>query len=182
VQLRFARAVSKGMPTKIVSTPIGDVLLVGNGAALTELLLPDAWTCSAEEPDAILDEAAGQLQAYFARQREDFDLPLATKGTPFQHSVWQALLDVPYGTTTTYSALAQRIGKPGAARAVGLANGSNPIAIIIPCHRVIGASGTLVGYGGGLPRKRWLLGLESGSVPLFESVGNEQEVAGAHRH
>ena len=96
--------------------------------------------------------------------------------------MWQALLDVPYGTTTTYSALAQRIGKPGAARAVGLANGSNPIAIIIPCHRVIGASGTLVGYGGGLPRKRWLLGLESGSVPLFEPVGNEQEVAGAHRH
>ncbi|HEY3060703.1 MAG TPA: methylated-DNA--[protein]-cysteine S-methyltransferase [Chloroflexota bacterium] len=166
--------------TKIVGTPIGEILLVGNGTAVTELLLPDAWTCPTEQPDAVLEEAARQLAAYFARQREEFDLPLAPQGTTFQQQVWQALQHIPYGATTSYSALANTIGKPGAARAVGLANGSNPIAIIIPCHRVIGASGTLVGYGGGLPRKRWLLDLESGSVPLFDPAGNEQQLAGAH--
>jgi methylated-DNA-[protein]-cysteine S-methyltransferase len=167
--------------TKVVNTPIGDVLLVGNGAAVTELVLPGSWTCPTQRPDAILEEAARQLEAYFVRQLQDFDLPLAPRGTPFQRNVWQALQEIPYGTTTSYSVLAQRIGKPGAARAVGLANGSNPIAIIIPCHRVIGASGTLVGYGGGLPRKRWLLDLEAGSSTLFEPIGNEQQVASAYR-
>ena len=170
---------------KVVPSPIGDLLLVGNGRAVTELALPAAWSRADEPSDDVLDEAARQLDAYFAGALRDFDLPLEPFGTPFQQSVWQALREVSYGTTTSYGALAAELGRPNAARAVGAANGSNPIAIVIPCHRVIGAAGSLVGYGGGLERKRWLLDLEAGSRPLFGGLGqgaagDEEQVAGAH--
>jgi O-6-methylguanine DNA methyltransferase len=101
-----------------------------------------------------------QLSEYFSGKRRDFTLDLAPKGTPFQLAVWNELLRIPYGSTISYAELARRIGKPSAVRAVGAANGANPIPVIIPCHRVIGANGTLTGYGGGLERKQWLLALE----------------------
>jgi methylated-DNA-[protein]-cysteine S-methyltransferase len=103
---------------------------------------------------------ARQLLEYFSGKRKTFDFPLAPKGTPFQLDVWNALLEIPYGDTVTYAELARRIGRPAAVRAVGAANGANPIPVIIPCHRVIGSNGTLTGYGGGIERKQWLLALE----------------------
>src|SRR5205085_9923425 len=106
-------------------------------------------------------EPARQLREFFAGERTAFELPLRPAGTPFQRAVWDALLEVPYGETTGYGALAQRLGRPGAARAVGLANARNPLAIVVPCHRVVGASGALTGYAGGLERKRFLLELEA---------------------
>jgi methylated-DNA-[protein]-cysteine S-methyltransferase len=112
-----------------------------------------------DDPDL---PAAVQLREYFAGTRRSFDVALDAAGTPFQRAVWDALLTVPYGRTTTYGEVAARLGRPTASRAVGAANGQNPIAIIVPCHRVIGASGALTGYAGGLDRKRLLLGLERG--------------------
>jgi methylated-DNA-[protein]-cysteine S-methyltransferase len=170
------------MSMKVVASPIGDLLLVGNGRALTELVLSGAWSSVDEPSDGVLDEAARQLEAYFAGDLRDFDVPLEPTGTPFQLRVWHALLELDYGTTTSYGALAAELGKPTASRAVGAANGSNPIAIIIPCHRVIGAAGSLTGYGGGLERKRWLLDLEAGKRPLFRgpghsAAGDEQQLA-----
>lgn len=107
-----------------------------------------------------LDDLKTQLREYFARERERFTIPLAPRGTPFQLAVWNALLDVPYGETVSYAELARRIGKPKAVRAVGAANGANPIPVIIPCHRVVGSNGALTGYGGGIARKQWLLAHE----------------------
>jgi methylated-DNA-[protein]-cysteine S-methyltransferase len=118
------------------------------------------------DPDAAyppIREATRQLAEYFAGARRAFDLPLDLRGTPFQLRVWEALLRIPYGETRTYGQLAAQIGHPGAARAVGAANGANPVAIIVPCHRVVASGGGLGGYGGGLDRKEFLLGLESGS-------------------
>jgi methylated-DNA-[protein]-cysteine S-methyltransferase len=108
----------------------------------------------------VLDETARQLREYFAGTRQTFDLPLAPRGSGFQELVWQTLLKIPFGETWSYGQLAKHIGRPSASRAVGTANGANPISIIVPCHRVIGANGTLTGYGGGLPAKRWLLAHE----------------------
>ena len=108
----------------------------------------------------VLERAKAQLAEYFRGERQEFDLPLAPRGTEFQQRVWQRLLGIEYGATTTYGALAQELGNPNASRAVGLANGSNPIPIVIPCHRVIGANGALTGFGGGLPTKSALLELE----------------------
>jgi methylated-DNA-[protein]-cysteine S-methyltransferase len=105
-------------------------------------------------------DAVGQLRAYFAGQRRTFELPLAPEGTPFQQRVWRELLNIPYGQTISYGELARRLGNPNGSRAVGLANGANPISIVIPCHRVIGSTGKLTGYGGGLKTKQWLLALE----------------------
>lgn len=103
-----------------------------------------------------------EVEEYFAGDRTTFEVPLAARGTPFQHEVWRALVEIPYGATTTYGELAQRLARPNASRAVGRANGTNPIALIVPCHRVIGADGTLTGYAGGLPIKRALLDFECG--------------------
>lgn len=116
-------------------------------------------------PSAASEAAATQLREYFAGERTDFDLTLAASGTPFQHRVWAALREIPFGVTWSYGELAAHIGQPTASRAVGLANGRNPIAIVVPCHRVIGASGTLTGYAGGVERKRWLLDHEQGAQP-----------------
>ncbi|HEV7239550.1 MAG TPA: methylated-DNA--[protein]-cysteine S-methyltransferase [Thermoanaerobaculia bacterium] len=107
-----------------------------------------------------LDDLTTQLTEYFSAKRKTFTFPLAPRGTPFQLAVWNALLEIPYGDTISYAELARRIGRPSAVRAVGAANGANPIPVIIPCHRVIGSNGTLTGYGGGIERKQWLLALE----------------------
>ena len=114
----------------------------------------------------LLDATAAQLDAYFAGVRIAFDLPLAPEGTEFQRTVWHALATIPYGETISYAALAERIGKPAAVRAVGAANGRNPLPIVLPCHRVIGADGALTGFGGGLPTKRFLLELEGALPPV----------------
>jgi methylated-DNA-[protein]-cysteine S-methyltransferase len=124
-----------------------------------------AGMCDNEQP--VVRETLCQLAAYFAGELRDFNLPLDPKGTDFQVAVWKALLAIPYGETRSYRDIASAIGKPAAVRAVGTANGSNPIAIIVPCHRVIGSSGKLVGYGGGLPMKRMLLDLETEHAYLF---------------
>ena len=115
----------------------------------------------------MLKEPVRQVEAYFSGKLKDFDFPLAPQGTTFQTSVWKELLRIPYGETISYGELARRLGNPKAVRAVGLANGSNPIAIVIPCHRVIGSNGSLVGYGGGLPIKQALLALERGQGSLL---------------
>jgi methylated-DNA-[protein]-cysteine S-methyltransferase len=147
-----------------IASPIGELLLTSDGESVTRLHMRKngAWrTGGWKRDDAALSEARAQLQAYFAGELRGFELPLAAEGTPFQQRVWRALCDIPYGETISYGELARRIGQPAAARAVGLANGQNPIAIVVPCHRVIGANGSLTGYGGGLERKRWLLAHES---------------------
>jgi methylated-DNA-[protein]-cysteine S-methyltransferase len=143
-------------------TPIGAILIAGDGEAIIETYFAGAkpkpdWI----RDDDVLREAAGQLQAYFAGELRDFDLPLAPRGTEFQQSVWSALREIPYGETTTYSTIANRIGRPAAIRAVGAANGANPIPIVIPCHRVIGSNGSMTGFGGGIDVKRKLLALEA---------------------
>jgi methylated-DNA-[protein]-cysteine S-methyltransferase len=149
-----------------LDSPIGELTLVSDGEALTGLYMdaqrhrPELPAATASD-DAVLATARRQLGEYFAGERREFDLPLRPAGTPFQREVWAALRDIPYGETAGYGELAQRLGRPGAARAVGLANGRNPIAIVVPCHRVIGAAGSLTGYGGGLERKRYLLDLEA---------------------
>jgi len=124
---------------------------------------PPADAGKATDGHQLLNEAARQLEEYFAGGRRTFELPLDLRGTDFQLRVWNALLEIPYGETRSYGQLASKLDLPGAARAVGAANGANPIALIVPCHRVIGAGGRLCGYGGGLDRKRFLLDLESGA-------------------
>jgi methylated-DNA-[protein]-cysteine S-methyltransferase len=148
-------------------SPIGELLLASDGVALTALLMaetrhapPGASDWVRRDDAAPFAEAKRQLAAYFAGERTEFDLPLAPAGTEFQRRAWAALQRIPYGETVAYGEQARRIGAPGAGRAVGLANGRNPIGIIVPCHRVIGANGQLVGYGGGLERKAALLAFE----------------------
>jgi methylated-DNA-[protein]-cysteine S-methyltransferase len=153
-----------------VESPVGELLVTVDAAGrLTRLRFPERT--SAQPAAWIHDEAPfaelrRQLGAYFAGELEDFELELAPSGTPFQLDVWQALRTIPYGTTASYGEIARAVGQPGAARAVGGANNRNPIAIVVPCHRVIGASGSLTGYGGGLDRKRLLLELEAGTPAL----------------
>ena len=146
-------------------SPVGELVLAATGDGLTHLLF--ARSTTGPEPvgsasgDAIIVETLRQLDEYFEGRRRSFDIPLNPSGTDFQRQVWMALRDIPYGATTSYGELAARIGRPQAMRAVGAANGRNPISIIVPCHRVIGRDGTLTGYGGGLPAKRLLLALEA---------------------
>lgn len=153
-------------------SPVGRLLLTATEATLTGVYFADGRECPApdatwrERPgDPVLREATRQLGEYFAGRRRAFDLPLAPAGTPFQLAVWEALRGIPYGETCSYADIARRIGRPKAMRAVGAANGANPISIVVPCHRVIGADGSLTGYGGGLPRKKKLLALEGDSAP-----------------
>ncbi|MDQ6805088.1 MAG: methylated-DNA--[protein]-cysteine S-methyltransferase [Actinomycetota bacterium] len=154
-----------------VGSPIGELLLAGDGEALQILTMqggrrpirPQAdWTRS----EGAFAAARSQLEEYFDGRRRRFELTLAPAGGPFELAVWRALLEIPYGETVSYGALASRLGHPAAPRAVGTANGRNPIAVIVPCHRVIGADGSLTGYGGGLERKRLLLDLEAGVQAL----------------
>ena len=145
-----------------VDTPVGRIGLIGDGDALVQLLLPGECAPGdcAQDMTPVLMEAGRQLRAYFAGEPRAFDVPLAPRGTPFQQSVWRALVAIPYGETRTYAQIARQLDRPKSCRAVGGANHANPIPILIPCHRVIGASGTLTGYRGGLDMKRALLRLE----------------------
>jgi methylated-DNA-[protein]-cysteine S-methyltransferase len=146
-----------------IESPLGDLLVAGDGRAVTHVQMDGAPEPGWRRDPAALRDAAEQLRAYFAGELRDFDLPLAPRGTDFQQRVWSALREIPYGRTITYAELAAAVGRPSAVRASGAANGRNPIAVVIPCHRVIGAGGALTGYGGGLARKRLLLDLEAGS-------------------
>jgi methylated-DNA-[protein]-cysteine S-methyltransferase len=155
-----------------LESPLGTLLLASADAGLCEINFPangkPARADSEWQEDAsALREPIRELRAYFCGELEGFDLPLAPVGTAFQHKVWDELLNIPYGETISYGELANRIGNPNASRAVGLANGSNPIPIIIPCHRVIGSNGKLTGYGGGLPIKEKLLALEKRQLRLL---------------
>ena len=154
-----------------IDSPIGEILLTGEGGALTRLYMsPFDIDPTWEHDPAALAEPARQLAEYFAGERTEFELELAPAGTAFQQRVWALLLEIPYGETTTYGALAHALGDPRKVRAVGLANGRNPISIVVPCHRVIGADGSLVGYGGGLERKRTLLAHEAEVAAGFRAT------------
>jgi methylated-DNA-[protein]-cysteine S-methyltransferase len=151
----------------VTDSPVGPLTLVAADGVLTGLYMqrqrhrPPAETFGEPDPEPF-GEPIRQLRDYFAGRRTEFELPLALDGTDFQVRVWEALRQIPYGRTVSYGELAERIGRPSAARAVGMANGRNPIGIIVPCHRVVGSTGDLTGYGGGLDRKRRLLDLERG--------------------
>jgi methylated-DNA-[protein]-cysteine S-methyltransferase len=152
----------KEILTSTVESPIGPLTLIARDGVLTNVSMHEQRHMSPPPVEAIIDDAwfkevAAQLDAYFAGELSSFDLELNLLGTPFQQGVWSQLCEIPYGETISYGELAQRVANPKASRAVGLANGRNPIAIIVPCHRVIGANGSLTGYGGGLERKTWLL-------------------------
>ncbi len=148
-----------------IDSPLGHLRLVGNDEVLTGLYLADHQRCPAPSKDwsehnEVLEPVCRQLGEYFAGERSEFDVPMRLEGTPFQVEVWGALRSIPYGTTASYADIARAVGRPSAVRAVGAANGRNPISIIVPCHRVIGADGTLTGYGWGVDRKAWLLAHE----------------------
>jgi methylated-DNA-[protein]-cysteine S-methyltransferase len=173
---------------ELIESPLGTVFIGGSAAGLHRVKFIEgarsvAWFIVrlAEDADVAPDEvhrdpvagaeAARQLREYFAGDRTTFDLPLAPVGTPFQAQVWMALRDIPAGETRSYGQIAARLGKPSASRAVGAANGQNPLAVVVPCHRVVGANGTLTGYAGGLDRKAWLLKHEARALPLFAAAG-----------
>ena len=149
-----------------VASPVGRLRLIASDIALVGIWFENGRDAArstlwlTRSPSPIIELARTQLKEYFTGSRQVFELPLDPRGTDFQRRVWQRLLKIPYGATTTYGALARELGDPGASRAVGLANGSNPLPIVIPCHRVIGANGALTGFGGGLPTKAALLDLE----------------------
>lgn len=153
-----------------IPSPLGPLRLFAHADELVAVYLPEGD----EVPDApvgdtpVLGETARQLDEYFAGKRRDFTLPLAPRGTGFQQIVWRALTQIPFGVTRSYGELARTIGRPSASRAVGAANGKNPISIIVPCHRVIGANGALTGYGGGLAAKQWLLAHEARFTPPLQ--------------
>ncbi len=164
-------------PYTELPTPVGSLLLTANDTAITGIYFPTrdrtpkgrvGWVADDGKgpASALLAQARQQLTEYFAGSRTTFDLPLEPGGTPFQQSVWDALRTIPYGTTTSYGAIARRLGDVRATRAVGAANGQNPIPIVVPCHRVVGARGELTGFGGGLDRKRWLLEHEGALMEL----------------
>jgi methylated-DNA-[protein]-cysteine S-methyltransferase len=163
------RAAASQRSHAVIDSPIGPLTLIAQDGRLAGVHMeitryePDAdalGAAVASESDPVLAAAAKQLDAYFRGELTSFDLLLSLDGTQFQRSVWTALQSIPYGETISYGELARRIGQPSASRAVGLANGRNPVAIVVPCHRVIGADGSLTGYGGGMDRKRFLLALE----------------------
>jgi len=149
----------------IIDSPVGPLTLIEREGALARLAFGRLAQSSPQS--LFLDTVAAQLHEYFAGERQTFDLPLAPSGTEFQLACWRALAEIPYGETRSYGEQARRIARPDRARAVGAANGANPIAIVLPCHRVIGADGSLVGFGGGLETKRRLLDLEAGILTLI---------------
>jgi len=150
-----------------IDSPIGPLIAARDGEVIIQIsFAPSSARDEWERNDDRFDDLRRALDEYFAGRRTTFDLPLDPRGTDFQRSVWRALVEIPFGETTTYGVLARRIGKPDAVRAVGAANGANPLPIVVPCHRVIGSNGSLTGFGGGLPVKRWLLDHEAGQCPL----------------
>jgi methylated-DNA-[protein]-cysteine S-methyltransferase len=162
----------------VVSSPIGRLLIACDGEAITAVYMEHdrhglpvgaGWRHADPASCPVLGDARAQLAAYFAGELTAFDLPLAMRGTPFDQRVWGVLQAIPYGETASYADVARRLGSPGAARAVGSSNARNPVPIIVPCHRVVGADGSLTGFGGGIERKRWLLAHEArvGGTPLF---------------
>lgn len=162
-----------------LESPIGRLLLLTDGEALTGVYMDlpgkpprglDGWECDAGAGP--LPAVARQLDEYFRGRRREFDLPIRMQGSDFQQRAWRSLMEIPYGQTRSYGEQARRIGNPNASRAVGLANGRNPIPIVVPCHRVIGADGSLTGFGGGLERKRWLLAHEGSCGDLFARTGS----------
>ena len=156
------------MNHSVMQSPIGPLTIVATNGALVAVLMdghhrsPVPESAWGERVDDALPDATLQLEEYFAGKRQAFDLPLAPSGTEFQRRVWAALAEIPYGETRSYGQIATAIGRPGASRAVGMANGRNPVSIVVPCHRVVGASGSLTGYAGGPERKQFLLDLERG--------------------
>jgi methylated-DNA-[protein]-cysteine S-methyltransferase len=157
------------MTHTFIDSPIGTLTLVRDEAGLTGVFMPEHRPAPneagfGERDDAAFADALQQFGEYWAGERTDFELPLAPTGTEFQLRVWNALRTIPHGETRTYGWIAEQIGQPTAVRAVGLANGRNPISIVVPCHRVVGASGALTGYAGGVERKRFLLDLEAGAA------------------
>ncbi|NDU75287.1 methylated-DNA--[protein]-cysteine S-methyltransferase [Actinomadura sp. DSM 109109] len=152
----------------VIESPVGTLTLVATDGALSGLYMDmqrhrppeETFGAPGDPQDEPFATAADQLSAYFAGELTQFTLPLRLHGTPFQKRVWTALQDIPYGETVTYGELAAEIGSPSASRAVGLANGRNPVGVVVPCHRVVGSTGSLTGYGGGLDRKRYLLDFE----------------------
>lgn len=169
--------------TWVNESPVGEILLTSDGRSLTGLYLKNQKHFPTQTNDWQESETANpfsqvkqQLTEYFANQRQSFDLPLAAQGTKFQQSVWKLLPDIPYGETVSYGSLAHKLGKPGSSRAVGAANGRNPISIIVPCHRVIAANGKLTGYAGGVDRKQWLLAHEKGAFGNAADVAEQQSL------
>jgi methylated-DNA-[protein]-cysteine S-methyltransferase len=150
-----------------IDSPIGELLLAGDEGGLRRVWM-SPFTVDPEwsRDDELMAGAREQLEQYFRGERREFDLPLKLEGNSFELSVWGALRSIPYGETASYGEVARALGHPDAPRAVGAANGRNPVAIVVPCHRAIGADGSLTGYGGGLERKRFLLDLEAGVLPL----------------
>ena len=142
-------------------TVFGNMVVVSDGSAINEVFMENMKSCDGKKAaNDVMNQAAKQLKEYFAGKRQQFDLPLRPSGTPFQQTVWKELISIPYGETRSYKQVAKLVGSPDASRAVGMANNKNPIVIIIPCHRVIGSNGSLVGYAYGLEMKRKLLELE----------------------
>lgn len=163
----------------IIESPIGDLTLVATDGVLSGLYMAEhrhrpSHATFGELNRRPFDQVTEQLTEYFSGERTTFDLPIHQAGTEFQRTVWAALREIPYGTVVTYGQLAAKLGRPTASRAVGLANGKNPISIVVPCHRVVGSTGDLTGYAGGVARKRFLLDLENDKV----SQGNRQPVQG----
>lgn len=167
-----------------MESPVGRLVLTSDGETITGLLLPVHATgvpSDARRRDSlgVFQTTLGQLRAYFEGDLRDFDLPLHMEGTRFQKTVWNELRQIPYGVTISYGELARRVGNANASRAVGLANGRNPVPIIVPCHRVIGANGSLTGYGGGLDCKRALLAHEAGVLGRQDSGGTTRTLLAA---
>jgi methylated-DNA-[protein]-cysteine S-methyltransferase len=164
-QYQKNRSQSQGSYRTTMKSPIGTLLLEATDKALTHIELPGSHVpgepaADAAVPDGVLSSTVSQLEEYFAGDRKEFDIPLGVDGTPFQHEVWMALAEIPYGQTVSYAELAEMVGRPKAFRAVGQANGSNPIPIVLPCHRVLASGGHIGGYGGGIATKRTLLTIE----------------------
>ena len=164
-------------------SPVGELLLLSDGDSLIGLYMQKQAHWDGMQPhwrrdDTRLRQARAQLRAYFSDELKTFDLPLKLEGTEFQVRVWNELLNIPFGETISYGELARRIEQPNASRAVGLANGRNPLSIVVPCHRVVGSNGKLTGYGGGLPRKRWLLDHERGVPRAWLALGAVDALAG----
>ena len=160
----------------VISSPVGELTLVGTGEVLAGCWFDGCKGTAARiaglrRDDQVFAPVVEQLAAYFAGELRQFDLVLRAQGTPFQHEVWAQLRAIPYGETSSYGQVARRLGSANKSRAVGMANGRNPISIIVPCHRVIGADGSLTGFGGGMDRKRFLLDLESGTATPGEVAG-----------